>query len=146
MSTTSRDSDARDMSILVVDDNLDAAESLSLVLELWGHRVRIAHDGPSAIAAAIRMRPEVVVLDIGLPGMDGYRVAAEMRRHPELSNALLVALTGYGQEDDQRRSREAGFDHHLVKPVEPFALQELLARRQASRGRTPPGASASKRR
>jgi CheY-like chemotaxis protein len=111
---------------LVVDDNVDGAESLATLLKLLGHEVHVAHDGPAALLATADVRPEVVFLDIGLPGMDGYEVARRLRR-PGRSEALLVALTGYGQEEDRRRSREAGFDHHLVKPVDPAVLEDLLA-------------------
>jgi CheY-like chemotaxis protein len=114
--------------ILLVDDNADAAESLGKLLELTGHEVRIAHDGPAALEAARTFRPEVALLDIGLPGMDGYEVARRLREQPATQRTLLVALTGWGQAEDRRRSREAGFDHHLTKPADPEALQELLGR------------------
>jgi signal transduction histidine kinase/CheY-like chemotaxis protein len=113
--------------VLVVDDNVDVAASLARFLELTGHDVRTAHDGPAALDAVRADRPEVVLLDIGLPGMDGYEVARRLRELLATAGVVLVALTGYGQEGDRRRSREAGFDHHLVKPVDPAALQELLA-------------------
>jgi PAS domain S-box-containing protein len=113
--------------VLVVDDNVDAAESLAMVLRMMGHQARTAHNGQAALAAAQEFQPQVALLDIGLPGMDGYEIARRFRRQPGLGQALLVALTGYGQEDDRRRSREAGFDHHLVKPVDLDALQQLLA-------------------
>ncbi|MBX9583084.1 MAG: response regulator, partial [Gemmataceae bacterium] len=113
--------------VLVVDDNRDAAESLALLLEVLGHPVWAAHDGPAALAAAREHRPEVVLLDVGMPGMNGYEVAARLRAMPEAAGAAVVAVTGFGQEADRQRSREAGFDHHLVKPVDPETLQELLA-------------------
>jgi signal transduction histidine kinase len=113
--------------VLVVDDNADAACSLALLLRLSGHEVKVCHDGPAALEAAASYRPEVVLLDIGLPGMDGYAVARRLRALPGPGPALLAALTGYGQEDDIRRSREAGFDQHLVKPVDPELLTNLLA-------------------
>jgi signal transduction histidine kinase/DNA-binding response OmpR family regulator len=113
--------------VLVVDDNIDAAESLALLLEAAGHQVRACNDGPSALEMADQFRPDAVLLDIGLPGMDGYEVARRMRGRPATSGALLVALTGYGQEEDQRRAREAGFDHHLIKPADLDALTALLA-------------------
>jgi signal transduction histidine kinase/DNA-binding response OmpR family regulator len=113
--------------VLVVDDNRDAAESLALLLEVSGHQVRICHDGASALREAEEYRPEAVLLDIGLPGMDGYEIARLMRAAPATRKSLLIALTGYGQEDDQRRAREAGFDHHLIKPADLEALTELLA-------------------
>ncbi len=113
--------------ILVVDDNVDAAESLALILKLQGDEVRTAHDGPAALAAAQAFQPEVILLDIGLPGMNGYEVARRLREQPPFEGTLVVAMTGYGQEEDRRRSQESGFDHHLVKPVEPTALHRLLA-------------------
>jgi PAS domain S-box-containing protein len=113
--------------ILAVDDNRDAVESLARLLRLAGHEVQLAIDGPSALEAAAAYRPEVVLLDIGLPGMSGHDVARQLRATPEGRGLLLVAVSGWGQEDDRRRSREAGFDHHLVKPVDPDALRQLLA-------------------
>jgi two-component system CheB/CheR fusion protein len=113
--------------VLVVDDNVDAAQSLAMLLRLSGQDVRVEHNGPAALQAADEYRPMLVLLDIGLPGMSGYEVAALLRQRPNLDGMTLVAVTGYGQEDDRRRSREVGFDHHLVKPVEPEALQAILA-------------------
>jgi CheY-like chemotaxis protein len=112
--------------VLVVDDNVDAAQALRYVLKLSGHRVTIAHDGPSAIAAAAANPPELVLLDIGLPGMDGYTVAARLREAGH-DRAALVAITGYGQEEDLRRSSAAGFAHHLVKPVDGAMLRKVIA-------------------
>lgn len=112
--------------VLVVDDNVDAAASLSELLELWGHEVRTAFDGPHALGTAREWRPEIVLLDIGLPGMDGYEVAQNLRREPATARTCLVALTGYGAEEDRRRSQEAGFDDHLTKPVELERLQGVL--------------------
>lgn len=112
--------------LLVVDDNRDAAESMSMLLEMWGHEVAFAYDGPSAIQTAEQWRPEAVFLDIGLPGMDGYEVAERLRELPQARDAVLIAITGYGQEDDRVRSRRAGIDHHLVKPVAPDALRSLI--------------------
>ena len=111
--------------ILVVDDNADAAESLSILLSQGGHQVSIAPDGPTALSIAGKERPSVILLDIGLPGMDGYEVCREMRRMG-LEDALIVALTGYGQEEDRQRSREAGFDGHQVKPGDPNELMRLV--------------------
>jgi signal transduction histidine kinase/DNA-binding response OmpR family regulator len=113
--------------ILVVDDNFDAAESLALLLRVEGHDVQVSHDGAEALATVATFYPHVVLLDIGLPGMDGYEVARRLRGHPATESALLVALTGYGQEDDVRRSREAGIDHHFVKPADLAALTTLFA-------------------
>lgn len=113
--------------VLVVDDNIDAAESLALMLRVHGHEVTVAYDGAGAVAAVRAGAPEVVFLDIGLPDRDGYTVARELRSLPGGARLLLIALTGWGQEDDRRRAMEAGFDYHLVKPVEPEAIEELLA-------------------
>jgi two-component system CheB/CheR fusion protein len=118
---------ARPVRVLVVEDNVDAAESLATLLRLWGHDVRVVHDGLDALDAARAYQPEVVLLDIGLPGLDGYQVAERLRDDVGLDHALLVAMTGYGQPEDRRRSREAGIHHHFVKPVEPFVLRNLLA-------------------
>ena len=112
--------------LLVVDDNRDAAESMSMLLQMWGHEVAFAYDGPSALETAERWQPEAVFLDIGLPGMDGYEVAERLRELPLAKNAVLIALTGYGHDDDRLRSRRAGIDHHLVKPVAPDALRDLI--------------------
>ncbi len=112
--------------ILVVDDRADMRNSLSRLLGMAGHEVMLAEDGATAIESAIRFRPDLVLLDIGLPGMDGYEVARRLRREPAVEGVSLVALTGYGSESDRARTREAGFDHHLVKPVEFALLQELL--------------------
>jgi PAS domain S-box-containing protein len=113
--------------ILIADDNRDAAESLSRLLQAWGYQTAVAYDGPQAIAAAMGQRPRVVLLDIGLGGMTGYDVARTLRAEPSQDGVRLIALTGFGQEDDRRQSREAGFDAHLVKPVDPEELQRLLA-------------------
>jgi signal transduction histidine kinase/DNA-binding response OmpR family regulator len=113
--------------VLVVDDNVDAAESLAILLRLGGCVVRLAHDGPTALEAAQTFRPEIVLLDIGLPGMDGYEVARRLRTCPASADAVLVAVTGYGQAEDRVRSHQAGFDHHLVKPVDLAALHSAFA-------------------
>ena len=112
--------------VLVVDDNRDSAESLSLLLEWRGHDVRTAHDGITALQIAETFLPQAILLDIGLPGLNGYKVAERIRANPRLANIKLVALTGWGQEEDRRRSADAGFDHHLVKPVSPVALAGIL--------------------
>lgn len=112
--------------VLVVDDNRDAADSLGLLLRLLGADVRVANDGPSALLALPAYRPTVVLLDIGMPGMDGYEVARRIRRQPEFRDVMLIALTGWGQEDDRRRTSEAGFDHHLLKPADMSALESLF--------------------
>ena len=118
---------SRGLRVLVVEDNVDAAESLAALLRLWGHEVRMVHDGLEALDAAREQHPEVVLLDIGLPGLDGYQVAKRLREDSSMDGALLVAMTGYGQPEDRRRSREAGIHHHFVKPVEPFVLRTLLS-------------------
>jgi signal transduction histidine kinase len=112
--------------VLVVDDNTDGAESLAQLLRLDGHAVEVAHDGPAALDAAAEFRPQVMVLDIGLPGMDGFEVARRLRARPDGRDLVLVALTGYGRDDDRALSRAAGFDHHLVKPAELDALRRIL--------------------
>jgi PAS domain S-box-containing protein len=113
-------------SILLVEDNRDAAESLTILLELLGHRIRVVHDGVAAMKAARSNVPDVMLVDIGLPGMDGYEVARRVRLDPNLKRVTLIALTGYGHKEDKRRAMMAGFDHHLVKPVDTDLLQELL--------------------
>jgi CheY-like chemotaxis protein len=113
--------------ILAVDDNVDGVEMLADMLRLSGHDVLTVYDGPAALAAAPSYRPDVVLLDIGLPGLDGYVVVQELRKMPGLRRTLLVALTGYGREEDRRRSQQAGFHCHLIKPVDFDALQRLLA-------------------
>ena len=105
--------------MLVVDDNVDAAETLAHLLQVWGCDVQVVHDGPAAIQAAISAVPNVVLLDIGLPGMDGYEVAGRLREQECLRNTALVAVTGYGREEDRRLAREAKLDYHLTKPVAP---------------------------
>ncbi len=113
--------------VLLVDDNVDGAESLAALLRLAGHEVWLAHDGPGALEAAAGFRPDAAVLDIGLPGMDGYEVARRLRADPAAAPAVLVAVTGYGRDRDRERSREAGFDYHLVKPVDLAELHRALA-------------------
>jgi signal transduction histidine kinase/ActR/RegA family two-component response regulator len=113
--------------VLVVDDNQPSADSLGLIIKLWGHECRVVHQGPDAITEAEVFRPDVVLLDIGLPGMDGYAVARELRSRPHLSGIVLIAMTGYGREEDRERSRDSGFNEHLVKPLDLDALELLLA-------------------
>jgi CheY-like chemotaxis protein len=120
--------DALRRRVLVVDDNADSRESLALSLAIAGHAVRLAGDGPSALAEAAEFQPEVALLDIGLPGMDGYELAQRLRSQSAPGDILLVALTGWGQEDDQRRGPESGFDHYLVKPASPQAILAVLGR------------------
>jgi CheY-like chemotaxis protein len=113
--------------VLVVDDNVDAAHTLTVLLKKSGHEVQEANDGPSALEAALGFRPNLIVLDIGLPGMNGFEVAKKIRNEPELAEVVLVAMTGYGQEADKQRSRESGFDHHLVKPASFDDVKRILA-------------------
>jgi CheY-like chemotaxis protein len=113
--------------VLLVEDNGDAAESMALLLELLGHCVRIVQDGPSALEAARASVPDVALLDIGLPGMSGYDVARSFRADPRFAGVMLVALTGYGQYEDRARALEAGFDRHLVKPIDGDTLQRVVA-------------------
>jgi PAS domain S-box-containing protein len=112
--------------VLIVDDNVDAADSLAMLLRMDGHEVSVAYEGPSAVQRAVATHPDLVLLDIGIPKMDGYRVARELRARPETCDALIVAVTGWGRENDKRAAVEAGFDHHLVKPVDPAILTDLL--------------------
>ncbi|MGQ0836891.1 MAG: response regulator [Gammaproteobacteria bacterium] len=122
-----RVTDALRRRVLVVHDNVDAAESVSAILKLSGYSVRCEYDGRSALEAVESYHPDVVLLDIGLPDITGYDVAARLRANPRFSRIPLVAVTGYGQEADRRRSKEVGIDHHMTKPVDPEALQALIA-------------------
>jgi len=110
-----------------VDDNVDAAAALEMLLQESGHLVRVAHTGTTGLAAALDFRPDVVLLDIGLPELDGWKVAERIRQQPTLHDIVLVAMTGYGQKTDRQRSQRAGFDHHFVKPVEFGKLRQFLA-------------------
>jgi two-component system CheB/CheR fusion protein len=119
----------RSLRVLVVDDNVDAATTLASLLEKDGHDVRRAHDGPGALLEADAFCPDAVVLDLGLPGMDGFEVARRLRLRATDTKPLLVAVSGYGRDEDRRRARVAGFDHHLIKPAELSALRQALASR-----------------
>jgi CheY-like chemotaxis protein len=112
--------------ILIVDDNQDSADGLAMMLEMQGRDVKVAYDGVSALKRIEEYKPKIVLLDLGMPGMDGYAVARETRRRPGGRDIVLIALTGWGQEEDRRRTHEAGFDQHLTKPVDLDALQALL--------------------
>jgi signal transduction histidine kinase/CheY-like chemotaxis protein len=114
--------------ILIVDDNEDGARSLAMLLRLQGHEVRVANDGPAALEVARSDPPDLILLDLGMPGMDGYEVARRLRQEPRLEGVVLAALTGWTQNEDRRRTLEGGFDAHLVKPISLEQLQELLAR------------------
>jgi CheY-like chemotaxis protein len=114
--------------VLVVDDNVDAAQSLGMLLKLSGQDVCIARDGQDGLEKAIEFRPELVLLDIGMPGMDGYEVCRRLRQHSATEKAILIALTGWGLEEDRQRALQEGFDDHLIKPVEFDTLVNLLAK------------------
>jgi signal transduction histidine kinase len=118
---------ARGLRVLVVDDNVDAAQMLGTLLEMSGYEVDVAYDGHSALASALHAAPDVALLDIGLPDIDGHELARRLRAMPETTQAMLVALTGYGQEEDRQRAHNAGFDHHMAKPADLAKLLELLA-------------------
>jgi CheY-like chemotaxis protein len=113
--------------VLIVDDNLDAAETLAMMLELLGQQTRQAHEGNGALKAAQEYNPDVIFMDIGLPGLSGHEVVTRMRRELGMTDAYIIALSGYGTEEDRRKSFHAGFDTHLVKPLDPAALPGILA-------------------
>jgi CheY-like chemotaxis protein len=117
----------RRFKILVVDDNPDSALSMAMMLSIMGHDARTAHDGESALASAETFLPEVVLLDIGLPKLNGYEVAQRIRKQAWGQSMFLIAVTGWGQDEDRQRSSEVGLNVHMVKPVEPSALEKLLA-------------------
>jgi CheY-like chemotaxis protein len=123
--------------VLVVDDNHDAADTLGMLLRVLGAEVEVVHDGPAALASLRTFRPTVVLLDLGMPGMSGIEVARRVREDPQFASTRLVALTGWGQREDRRRTKEAGFDHHLVKPADMDALQSILALPDAGGARDP---------
>ena len=128
---------AQGFRILVVDDNHDSALSLAMMLSIMGHETRTAHDGESALVTAEEFHPDVVLLDIGLPKLNGYEVAQRIREHSWGASMFLIAVTGWGQEEDRQRSSEVGLDVHTVKPVEPAALERILAdlrRNRANQG------------
>jgi CheY-like chemotaxis protein len=118
---------ASSLRVLVVDDNRDSAATLGMLLRVMGNEVRTAHDGLEAVGVADEFRPDVAVLDIGLPRLNGYDVARRIRQQPWGRGMILIAVTGWGQDSDREQSREAGFDHHLVKPVDPAAVMKLVA-------------------
>jgi CheY-like chemotaxis protein len=118
--------------VLIVDDNADSADMMKVLLDVSGHDTRVAYDAARAIQIALEFAPEVGLLDIGLPDMDGYELARALRTNPQLSGLFLVALTGWGQDEDRRRAREAGFDAHITKPADPAVLERLVERRIAT--------------
>jgi CheY-like chemotaxis protein len=121
-------SNGTSLRVLVVEDHKDACDSLCILLRLWGHAAEASVGGAAALTTGPTFRPDVVLMDIGMPEMDGYETLRRMRELPELGAPLFVAMTGYGREDDRRRASDAGFTHYLLKPVEPEELQALLAR------------------
>ena len=127
-SAPSDPTDASGKRVLVVEDNVDSAETMQLILSISGYDARTAYDAVTALEVAREFKPQVVLLDIGLPGKSGYEVARELRDLPQTEEALLVALTGYGYEEDRKRAADAGFDVFKVKPVAPDELQALLSK------------------
>lgn len=123
--------------VLVVDDNVDAAHALSSLVESWGHQIECVHNGHEALTSIRGVSPDALLLDIGLPGMDGYELARTVRQLPQTASALIVAVTGYGDAESRQRSAEAGFDHHLTKPIDLGTLEQLLARHQPWRLKQP---------
>jgi PAS domain S-box-containing protein len=134
-----------DLRVLIVDDNLDAAAALEMLLQEIGYLVRVAHTGPTGLAAAIDFRPDVVLLDIGLPDLDGWKVAERIRQQPKLHASLLVAMTGYGQSSDRQRSQKAGFDYHFVKPVDFGRLRQILSGQPSAEERLQSGIAEAQR-
>ncbi len=122
-----RDTRVSAQRVMIVDDNEDAAEMLGMLLETTGHETCVITESPAAIAAARAFRPEVVVLDLGMPVLDGFEIARALRADDELRDVVLVALTGWGADEDRERCRDAGFDHHLTKPVTASTVHKLLA-------------------
>jgi PAS domain S-box-containing protein len=124
--------------VVIVEDNRDAAESLRLLLEVLGYETRVAHSGTEGLRTAVAWRPDAVLSDVGLPGLNGWDLAAQLRRHPATAGALLVGISGYGTDEDLLRARAAGFDHYLVKPADPNAIRRILAARSGDEDGTRP--------
>jgi len=124
--------------VLVADDLRDSADSLGLLIELMGHAVEVAYDGEEALRVAEQFRPDVVLLDLGMPKLDGFEVCRGIRTAPWGASVRLVAQSGWGQDDDRRRTAEAGFDHHIVKPIDPEALEVLMQTLAPAAGPVPP--------
>jgi len=118
---------AAPMKVLIVDDNVDSAQTSLWMLDLMGHKATVAHEGLTALEMAHEIKPDVVLLDIGMPGMDGYEVCRQLRQMPEMKNKTVIAQTGWGQESDRQKAFAAGFDHHITKPVSLDLLTQLLA-------------------
>jgi two-component system CheB/CheR fusion protein len=123
-----RERNSSNLRTLVVDDYQDSADSLALLVQVWGHEVVVAYNGPDALGLVRAHQPDVVLLDIAMPGLDGYEVARRLRQMPSMNKALLVAITGYGSDADVRRCKETGIDYHFTKPVDPPELQRVLAK------------------
>jgi CheY-like chemotaxis protein len=119
-------SQPRALRVLVADSHRDSADSFALLLSLWGHQTAVAYDGPAALGAAVSQRPDVLLAELKLALLDGYELARRLRQQPSLQTILLVACTGYSRDTDRLRSQESGFDRHLVKPVDPDELRQLL--------------------
>ena len=128
------------LSILIVDNNVDAADSLGMLLSFEGHEVTVVHSGAEALEAGARVRPQVAFVDIGMPVMDGYQLARHIRAQAWGTGMLLIASTGWGQEDDKRQASEAGFDRHITKPADPVTLMAAIAEWQADRQGASPAA------
>ena len=124
----------RSRRVLLIEDNVDITDFIRIQLEMWGHEVFVAHDGPRGLEEALRLRPDIALLDVGLPGMDGYELARRIRQADAGTDMRLVAMTGYGRPEDRARALAAGFDAHLVKPVDPRRLQDLLDSEAVARG------------
>lgn len=120
----------RPLRVLVIEDNRDAADTLRMLLDIAGHDVDVVYTGDGGLRAALELKPDVVVSDIGLPGMDGFEIARELRRHEEMSGTRLIAVTGYGQEENRRKAAESGFEACFVKPVDPAILLAQLSREE----------------
>jgi CheY-like chemotaxis protein len=118
--------------VLIVDDNVDTAASLALLLQMWGHEVRTTHDGLSALELSLEFPPDAVVLDIGLPHLDGFEVAARLRARPEFGRTLIVGSSGYSRESDRQRAAEVGIDLYFVKPFDPWRLESILQSHRAA--------------
>jgi CheY-like chemotaxis protein len=129
--------------VLVVDDNQDAADMLAVVVEKFGHEVRVAYDGEQAIAVAGGFQPEIILMDLGMPKLDGYAAARHIRRQSWGQEVLLVALSGWGQDGHKKQAKEAGFDHHLVKPADATQLRQLLANAIPTPDRSPATSAAA---
>lgn len=123
--------------VLIVDDNTDTAGSLSVLLRMWGHEVRSTHDGRSALDFCMEFRPDAVVLDIGLPHMDGFEVATRLRALPDFERTLIVGSSGYSREADRQRAAEVGINVYFVKPFDPWRLESILEAHRATREAVP---------